>query len=120
MLSDATIARILQFRDDRNWKQFHTPKDLAISLNLEAAELLELYQWSGTDLECREKLPQIREELADVLAYCVNLADAYQLDLDEIINAKFDKNEAKYPADQAWGSAKKYTELKAESRRDPR
>ena len=68
MLRDETIQRVLRFRDDRDWRQFHTPKDLAISMSLEAAELLELFQWSGTDLECREKLPQLREELADVLS----------------------------------------------------
>ena len=55
MLRDETIQRVLKFRDDRNWRQFHTPKDLALSLSLEAAELLEVFQWSGTDLECREK-----------------------------------------------------------------
>ena len=68
MLRDETIARVVKFRDERNWRQFHSPKDLAISMSLEAAELLELFQWSGTDLECRNKLPQLREELADVLS----------------------------------------------------
>ena len=61
MLRDETIRRVLQFRDDRDWRQFHTPKDLAISMNLEAAELLEVFQWSGKDVECREKLDKIRE-----------------------------------------------------------
>lgn len=117
MLSDKTIARVIKFRDDRNWRQFHNPKDLALSLTLEAAELLELYQWSGTDLECRDKLPKVREELADVLSYCVSLADVYGLDLDEIMNEKIDKNEQKYPVEKAWGSAKKYTELKEDSRK---
>ena len=111
MLRDETIQRVLKFRDDRDWRQFHTPKDLAISMNLEAAELLELFQWSGTDLECREKLPRIREELADVLSYCILMADVLGLDLDEIMNAKVDKNEAKYPVEKARGRAEKYTEL---------
>ena len=111
MLRDETIRRVLQFRDDRDWRQFHTPKDLAISLNLEAAELLELFQWSGTDLECRDKLGRIREELADVLSYCVLMADVCSLDLDEILNAKVDQNAAKYPVEKARGSAAKYTEL---------
>jgi len=111
MLKDETIRRVVQFRDDRDWRQFHTPKDLAISMNLEAAELLELFQWSGTDLECREKLPRIREELADVLSYCILMADVLGLDLDEIMNAKVDKNEAKYPVEKARGRAEKYTEL---------
>ena len=79
MLRDETIRRVVQFRDDRDWRQFHTPKDLAISMSLEAAELLELFQWSGTDVECRDKVDKVREELADVLevvyamaAVCVN------------------------------------------------
>lgn len=112
MLRDETIQRVLKFRDDRDWRQFHTPKDLALSMTLEAGELLEVYQWSGTDLECREKLPRVREELADVLSYCILMADVYGLDLDEIMNEKIDKNEAKYPVEKARGRADKYTELK--------
>ena len=111
MLRDETIRRVLRFRDDRDWRQFHTPKDLAISLSLEAAELLEVFQWSGTDLECRDRLGRIREELADVLSYCVLMADVCGLDLDEILNAKVDQNAAKYPVEKARGSAAKYTEL---------
>lgn len=111
MLRDETIQRVLRFRDDRDWRQFHTPKDLAISLSLEAAELLEVFQWSGTDLECRDRLGRIREELADVLSYCVLMADVCGLDLDEILNAKVDQNAAKYPVEKARGSAAKYTEL---------
>ena len=111
MLRDETIQRVLRFRDDRDWRQFHTPKDLAISMSLEAAEVLELFQWSGTDLECTDKLPRLREELADVLSYCILLADVCGLDLDEIMNEKVDKNEAKYPADKARGRSAKYTEL---------
>ena len=112
MLRDETIQRVLKFRDDRDWRQFHTPKDLALSMTLEASELLEVYQWSGTDLECRDKLSKVREELADVLSYCILMADVYGLDLDEIINAKVDKNEAKYPVEKSRGRADKYTELK--------
>ena len=111
MLRDETIHRVIQFRDDRNWKQFHTPKDLAISMNLEAAELLELFQWSGTDLECPDKREKLREELADVLSYCILMADVCGLDLDEIMNEKICKNEAKYPVEKARGNAAKYTEL---------
>ena len=111
MLRDETIARVVKFRDERNWRQFHTPKDLAISMSLEAAELLELFQWSGTDLECRDKMEQIREELADVLSYCILMADVCGLDLDEIMNEKVGKNEAKYPVEKARGSAANYTEL---------
>ena len=111
MLRDETIARVLRFRDERNWRQFHTPKDLALSLSLEAAELLEVFQWSSADLTCQDKLPRIREELADVLSYCILMADVCGLDLDEIMNEKVSRNEEKYPVDKAWGNAAKYTEL---------
>lgn len=116
MLRDETIQRVLKFRDDRDWLQYHTPKDLAISMCLEAAELLEVFQWSGTDLRCTSKLDKIREELADVLSYCILMADVCDLDLDEIMNAKIDRNEIKYPAELARGSAAKYTELKNAAR----
>ena len=111
MLRDETIQRVLKFRDDRDWRQLHTPKDLAISMNLEAAELLEVFQWSGTDLECPGNRDKLREELADVLSYCILMADVCGLDLDEIMNEKVTKNEAKYPVEKARGSAAKYTEL---------
>ena len=111
MLRDETIQRVLKFRDDRDWRQFHTPKDLAISLSLEAAELLELFQWSGTDLYCPDNRDKLREELADVLSYCILMADVCELDLDEIMNEKVTKNEAKYPVEKARGNASKYTEL---------
>ena len=111
MLRDESIQRVLKFRDDRDWRQFHTPKDLAISLSLEAAELLELFQWSGTDLECPGNRDKLREELADVLSYCTLMADVCGLDLDEIMNEKVTKNEAKYPVEKARGNASKYTGL---------
>lgn len=109
MLRDETIQRVVKFRDDRAWRQFHTPKDLAISMNLEAAELLELFQWSGTDLECEQNRDKLKEELADVLSYCILMADVCGFDLDQIMNEKITKNEAKYPADKAYGKADKYT-----------
>ncbi len=103
--------KIAAFRDERNWKQFHTPKDLAISISLEAAELLEIFQWSGTDLEVSEKRDKIREELADVMMYCFLMANVTGLDIEEIITEKLEANARKYPAEKAYGSAKKYTEL---------
>ena len=111
MLRDETIQRVLKFREDRDCRRFHTPKDLAISMSLEAAELLELFQWSGADLECTGNRDKLREELADVLSYCILLADVCGLDLDEIMNEKVAKNEAKYPEEKAWGSAAKYAEF---------
>jgi|SRR5574344_717144 NTP pyrophosphatase (non-canonical NTP hydrolase) len=84
-MTEETINKILKFRDDRDWKQFHNPKDLAISISLEAAELLEVFQWSGTDTSNKRKQEKIKEELADVVNYCVLMADACNLDLDEIV-----------------------------------
>ena len=111
MLRDETIQRVLNFRDARDWRQFHTPKDLAVSMCLEAAEVLELFQWSGTDLDCADKRDKLREELADVLSYCILMADVCGFDLDQIMNEKITKNEAKYPVEKARGSAAKYTKL---------
>ena len=106
-----TINEVLKFRDDRNWKQFHNPKDLAISVSLEASELLEIFQWSADDLFCENKKEKIEEELADVLNYCILLADACGLDLDEIIQKKVKRNSEKYPIERAFGNKAKYTEL---------
>ena len=103
-----TIDRIRKFTSDRDWEQFHTPANLAKSICIEAGELLECFQWSETGYD-RE---HVKEELADVLVYCRNLLDELDLDEDEIVNSKMDKNEAKYPAELARGSAAKYTELK--------
>lgn len=107
-----TINEVLKFRDDRNWKQFHNPKDLAISISLEAAELLEVFQWSAADVVCEEKMDKIREELADVVNYCILMADACGLDMDEIVREKVKRNSEKYPVEKAFGSKEKYTELK--------
>ena len=112
MISKESIELIKKFRDDRDWSQFHNPKDLALSISLEASELLEIFQWSGGDLECADKLDKIKEELADVLCYCVLMADRCGLDMDEIINEKMKKNGEKYPVEAAYGSKDKYTELK--------
>ena len=114
MISKETVELIKNFRDARDWRQFHNPKDLAISISLEAAELLEIFQWSGNDLVCEGKLDQIREELADVLCYSILLADRCGLDMDEIINEKVKRNAEKYPVEKAYGSKEKYTELKAQ------
>lgn len=101
--------RIAAFRDARNWKQFHEPKDLAISISLEAAELLEVFQWSGSNTSADGKEDKIKEELADVIMYCFLLADRMDLDISEIITDKLALNEKKYPVDKAYGRADKYT-----------
>lgn len=110
-MNQETMKQVLKFRDDRDWKQFHNPKDLAISISLEAAELLEVFQWSAMDIKCENKLDKIKEELADVVNYCILMADTCGLDLDEIVQEKVRKNNEKYPVDKAFGCKKKYTEL---------
>lgn len=110
-MREKTINKILKFRDDRDWKQFHNPKDLAISISLEAAELLEVFQWSGADVSNEGKQDKIKEELADVVNYCVLMADACELDLDEIVQEKIKINERKYPVEKAKGRSDKYDKL---------
>ena len=110
-MTQETINQVLKFRDDRNWKQFHNPKDLAISISLESAELLEVFQWSADDVICENKKDKIREELADVVNYCILMADACGLDLDEIVQAKIKCNSEKYPVEKAYGCKEKYTEF---------
>lgn len=110
-MREETINKILKFRDDRDWKQFHNPKDLAISISLEAAELLEVFQWSGADVSNEGKQDKIKEELADVVNYCVLMADACELDLDEIVQEKIKINERKYPVEKARGRRDKYDKL---------
>ena len=111
-MTQDTINEVLKFRDDRNWKQFHNPKDLAISISLEAAELLEVFQWSAEDVKCENKMDKIREELADAINYCILMADVCKLDLDEIVRAKVRLNNQKYPVEKSFGSKEKYTELR--------
>ena len=110
-MREETINKILKFRDDRDWKQFHNPKDLAISISLEAAELLEVFQWSGADVSNEGKQDKIKEELADVVNYCVLMADACELDLDEIVQEKIKINELKYPVEKAKGRSDKYDKI---------
>lgn len=110
-MNSQTIERIRKFRNDRDWSQFHNPKDLAISISLEANELLEVFQWSGSDVYCSNKKENMEEELADVLVYCVHMADALGVNIDEIVNRKMDKNEKKYPVEKAKGTSKKYNQL---------
>ena len=111
-VKDETIERCIKFRDDRDWKQFHNPKDLALSISLEANELLELYQWKNGEDIMKVDRKRVAEELADVILYCISFADRMDFDLDEILNMKMDMNAAKYPVELAMGSAEKYDELK--------
>jgi len=99
---------LLDFRDERDWAQFHNAKDLALALSIEAAELNELFLWKKPEDANIEK---IKDELADVFGYVLLLADKYNLDLIEIMTRKIQKNAEKYPVDKAKGNAKKYNEL---------
>jgi len=103
-----TLERVRKFTEDRDWDQFHTPENLAKSIVIEAAELLECFQWDGEKFD----LQHVKEELADVMVYSRNLLDKLGLDEDEIINMKMSMNEVKYPVEKAKGKADKYTELK--------
>ncbi|HBF68248.1 MAG TPA: nucleotide pyrophosphohydrolase [Firmicutes bacterium] len=100
--------RIIKFRDDRDWAQFHSGENLAKSICIEASELLEVFQWS----EKEKSLDKVKEELADVFLYATLMADHYGLDIEEIMMEKLLKNEQKYPAEKVKGSSKKYTEYK--------
>lgn len=111
MTFDEVRQLVRQFRQERDWDQFHNSKDLAISISLEAAELLEVFQWSGADLEVEGSREHACEELADVMIYCLHLADHLGVDPLQIIESKMHANAAKYPVEEARGSARKYTEL---------
>ena len=99
---------LVRFRDDRDWKQFHNPKDLAVALSIEAGELLEAYLWKKPEEALVDK---VKEELADVLAYALLLAHHYGLDIRAIVEEKIRKNAEKYPVDKSKGTAAKYDEL---------
>ena len=120
VISADTLQRILEFRDERNWKQFHNPKDLAISLSLEAAELLECFQWSGKDTEVAGKTAAMKEELSDVVIYALLLADRLGVDIDTAVREKIQVNAAKYPVQESYGNSAKYNKLKSPVRHDHR
>lgn len=103
------LTEILRrFRDERDWAQFHNAKDLALALNIEAAELLEVFLWKTSD---QADIDSVKEELADVITFALLLADKYGLDVKQIVLEKMEKNARKYPIEKSKGSAKKYTEL---------
>jgi NTP pyrophosphatase (non-canonical NTP hydrolase) len=102
------IQQIRDFRDARDWQQFHNSKDLALALNIESAELLELFLWKGNEEADSDRL---KEELADVFMYALLLADKHGFDVRQIIEDKIKINNQKYPVDKAKGTAKKYNDL---------
>ena len=99
---------LLKFRDERDWAQFHNAKDLAMALNIESAELLEVFLWKAPE---QADIDSVKEELADVITFALLLADKYELDVKQIVLEKMAKNALKYPVEKSKGSAKKYTEL---------
>lgn len=100
--------KLIDFRNERDWEQFHNPKDLALAITIEAGELLENYLWKTPEDANEEK---VKEELADVLAFALLLADKYNFDVKEIVLEKIKRNGEKYPVEKAKGTAKKYNEL---------
>jgi len=107
---------IVKFRDERDWKKYHKPKDLAISINIEAAELLEHFQWKTDEeiseiLKNREKFDNISEELADIIDYCLSFSDVMKIDISDVLKKKIEKNNKKYPVEKVKGNYKKYNEL---------
>ena len=106
-MKQETIERIRKFTEDRDWDQFNSPANLAKSIVIEAAELLECFQWSDEKYD----LQHVKEELADVMVYSQNLLDKLGLDADEIVNMKMTQNETKYPVEKAKGKAEKYDQL---------
>lgn len=106
MGSERALEALRQFVAARDWKKFHTRENLAKSISIEAAELLELFQWGDEPGEER-----IREELADVLAYCLHLADDLGVDVDDLVLEKVAKNELKYPVEKSRGTSQKYDRL---------
>ena len=106
-MNKKTVDRIRKFKKDRDWDKFHSPANLAKSISIEANELLECFQWDESNYDINE----VKEELADVIVYCQDMLDKLGLDVDEIVNAKMDKNEAKYPVDKSKYKSNKYNKL---------
>jgi len=108
---NSVMEKINQFRDERNWRQFHNEKDLALSITLEASELLELFQWKSSEDVVESKRERLAEELADILIYSYMFADNLDFDINEIIERKLVKNAEKYPVDKSKDNNSKYNEL---------
>lgn len=102
------IDELIKFRDERNWEQFHTPDNLAKSIVIESAELLENFQWGNENVN----VDNVKEELADVMAYCLYMCDYFNFDVQGIIIDKINKNRKKYPIEKSYGKSDKYDKLK--------
>lgn len=110
-MKEETLLAIDRFRDERDWRQFHNPKDLAISISLEASELLELFQWKSNEEVVGVNTERLKEELADVLIYITMLAEDLDFDMDDIVMEKLKKNAVKYPVKESKGKKTKYDRL---------
>lgn len=114
MIDNGLLAELLEFRQKRNWEQFHKPKELAISLSIEAGELLEIFQWKTNEevaaLIASESKQRILDEVADVAIVLSYLCHDLDIDLDSAVRSKLEKNEAKYPVQKAYGNSRKYSE----------
>jgi NTP pyrophosphatase (non-canonical NTP hydrolase) len=106
--SEEIIQALLKFRNERDWDQFHNPKDLALAISIESAELLELFLWKNAEDANTEK---VKEELADIFSFAFLLAEKYGFDVKEIVLDKIKTNGVKYPVEKAKGTSKKYTDL---------
>ena len=106
MGNEELFVALRKFVSERNWQQFHTPENLAKSISIEAAELLELFQWAEP-----QDMSEVQDELADVITYCLLLADKYDLDFEKIVLEKLEKTKKKYPVDKSFGSSEKYDRL---------
>jgi len=110
---EAIAKKLRRFAEERDWEQFHSPKNLTMALNVEAGELLEHFQWLTEEQSKNlppEKMAKIAEEIADIQVYLIRIADKLGVDILESVEKKIKQNEAKYPADKVRGSARKYTE----------
>ena len=108
---DFLISELEKFRDARDWKQFHTTKDLAVAISIEAAELNELFLWKTVEESEKVNREKLKEEIADILAYTLMLAGKHGFDVREMVLDKIRKNGEKYPVDKSKGSARKYNQL---------
>ena len=111
MSNPKAIKIIKEFIKQRDWEKFHDPKNLALSLNLESSEVLELFQWTKDNEINKNKITNLKDELADVYYWLLLLADHYEIDIEKALEEKMKKNEEKYPIDKSKGNSEKYSEF---------
>lgn len=107
--------KVRRFVDDRDWKKYHNPKDVAVSIAIEAAELMEHFQWineNEIDAVVQERIAELQDEIADIVIYCLSFANAIGIDLSQAVTEKINRNQSRYPIEEVKGNYKKYTELR--------